>query len=81
MNRRLYKITALALIAVSFALGVRVYLLDVGNYAYAITLNPSQTQVYVSTSTALYSIIIFVCGALFSTGLSMLVALIQPDKK
>jgi hypothetical protein len=48
---------------------------------FALTLNPSKTQVFVSTTTALYSIIIFICGALFSAGLSMLLNLIRPEKK
>ena len=81
VRRRLYKILAVALIVISVILGVRVYLLDVGIYGYAFTLNPSQTQVYISTSTALYSIIIFVCGALFSAGIAMILELFKPERE
>ena len=55
--------------------------MEVGAADYAVTLNPSKTQVFVSTTTALYSIIIFICGALFSAGLSMLLNLIRPEKE
>lgn len=62
-------------------LGARIYMLEVGASNYSITLGPSQTQVNVSTTDALYSIIIFLCGALFSAGLSMLAGLLTPEKK
>lgn len=81
MKRRRYKIVAVALLSVSFLLGVRVYFLDVGTYSYAFALSPSAAQVYISTSTALYSIVLFVCGALFSAGIAMVLELVKPEKE
>ena len=81
VRRRVYKLAAGSLIAIGFLLGVRVYFLDVGDYSYAFTLNPSQAQVYISTSTAMYSIVIFVCGALFSAGIAMVLELVKPEKE
>jgi hypothetical protein len=43
--------------------------------------NPSQTQVGVNTQSVLYSVILFVRGAFFSSGLAMGLNLIELDKK
>jgi len=81
MRRRLYGTIAICIMVGSFVIGAWIYALEVGIANYAVTLSPSQTQVYITTQTALYSIILFVCGALFSAGLSMAVNLIELEKK
>lgn len=65
----------------SLVIGAYIYSLEVGIANYSVTLNPTQTQVNIATTTALYSVIIFLCGAFFSAGLSMLLNLIELEKK
>lgn len=81
MKRRLYGTIAMCILAASVIIGAFVYSWEVGAANYTITLNPSQTAVDVKTTTALYAIIIFLCGAFFSAGLSMVLNLITLDKK
>jgi hypothetical protein len=73
-----YFLLALFFTAVGILLGISFYILDVGNYSYLFTIYPSQTSVNIQTSRTFYSIMIFVGGAFFSTGLAMLTSLIVP---
>ena len=54
------------------------FLLNIQDYNYALTVGPSQTQLYIGQTATWYSFAIFVGGAIFSAGLSVLVAYIQP---
>ena len=80
MKRRLYATIAIAVMAVSITVGALVYSWENSASNYTITLNPSQTAVDVRTTTALYSIIIFLCGAFFSAGLAMALNLVKLEK-
>lgn len=80
LDRFPYLIIGSSLMIVGLVLGYWFYSLDVGNYTYLLTVGPSQNQIFISTSPTLDSIGIFVCGALFSTGLSMITSLLQPKK-
>ena len=80
MKRRLYATIAIAAMAVSVAVGALVYSWENSASNYTITLNPSQTAVDVRTTTALYSVIIFLCGAFFSAGLAMVLNLVKLEK-
>ena len=80
MKRRLYATIAIAVMAASIAVGALVYSWENSASNYTITLNPSQTAVDVRTTTALYSIIIFLCGAFFSAGLAMVLNLVKLEK-
>ncbi len=81
LGRLTYFSVALLIVLVSGGLGILFYTLDVGNYSYLFTIYPSQTKVDISTSNTVLSIAIFICGAVFSTGLSMIINLLQFDKK
>jgi ABC-type sugar transport system permease subunit len=81
MRRRLYGFIAAGILLASLAVGAMVYSWEVGASNYTVTLNPSQTAVDVKTTTALYSIVIFLCGAFFSAGLAMLLNLIELEKR
>jgi hypothetical protein len=54
------------------------FLLNIQDYNYALTIGPSQTQLYIGQIATWYSFAIFVGGAIFSAGLSVLVAYVQP---
>ena len=81
MRRRLYKTIAAVLMAGSFIVGVLTYSMENNAANYEVTLNPSQTAVNIATQTALYSIILFLCGSFFSAGLAMALNLIELEKK
>ena len=81
MRRRLYGYIAAGILLASIAIGAMVYSWEVDASNYTVTLNPSQTAVNVKTTTAFYSIIIFLCGAFFSAGLSMILNLVKLDNK
>ena len=81
MRRSLYKTISACLMAGSFAVGVWVTYLETQVANYVVTLNPSQTQVNISTMSVLFSVALFLCGALFSAGLAMGLNLIELEKK
>jgi hypothetical protein len=81
LKRRLYGVLAACILLASVIVGSLVYSWEAGASNYTITLNPSQTAVNVKTTTALYSVIIFICGAFFSAGLAMVLNLVELEKK
>lgn len=80
MKRRLYATIAIAVMAVSITVGALVYSWENSASNYTITLNPSQTAVDVRTTTALYSVVLFLCGAFFSAGLAMVLNFVKLEK-
>jgi len=80
VKRRLYATIAIAVMAVSITVGALVYSWENSASNYTITLNPSQTAVDVRTTTALYSVVLFLCGAFFSAGLAMVLNFVKLEK-
>lgn len=78
-SNRYYSI-AFILIAVGIGVGVVGYTRDTNNYSYLLTVGASNTQVNIQTPDKIYSVMVFVAGALFSTGLSMICAFPKFDK-
>ena len=62
-------------------MGVAFYYASLG-FSYALTLgsHANQNQIFIGTQVSFDSVMIFVAGAIFSAGLSMLVNLIGTDE-
>jgi predicted ribosomally synthesized peptide with SipW-like signal peptide len=74
--------TAAILIIVGFSLGAVSYYSDTSQYNNLVTVGSGsqQTVVNLETQQTVYTILIFVSGAIFSAGFSMLFAFPEFDK-
>jgi hypothetical protein len=80
LNRLRYRVLAGIFTFIGGVLGGWFGYLDVTNTSYVLTVGPAQNQIYINTGVPLDTIAVFLFGALFSLGLSMILNL-HPSKE
>ena len=75
-----YYTTAIILIIVGLSLAAISYYSDTGQYKNLVTAGSAQTTVYLVKPKTTYTFLIFISGAIFSTGFSMIFAFPEFDE-